>query len=95
MNQPNSRGSIIIFAGRKTYPHEAAERLRRSLTYLVNVHGIPQQRLILVNGGYRQDLSSLLYVVPPGADLPQLESGVPLSEVQFIKRRRKDRPQKS
>jgi len=69
-NEPGSRGYLIVYAGQRTYPHEAAERLNRAKNYLVRVRHIPPERIITVDGGHRRELLVILWVVPVGVSLP-------------------------
>jgi len=83
------RGHITIFAGRKTYPGEASDRLQRAKNYLVEVRNIDADRIVTVDGGYREEFSTTLYIVPPGVDLPSLEADVSPTEIVLTKRRPK------
>ncbi len=89
MNQPDFRGQITVFAGRETYEHEATDRLVRAMNYLVKVRGVPQQKLILINAGYLEDISTHLNLLPPGFGVLPFE-GTPgmllQSEVHFSRR---------
>ena len=70
-NEQGSRGYLIAYAGQRTYPHEAADRLKRARNYLVNVRRISPERIITVDGGHRQELLVRLRVLPVGASLPR------------------------
>lgn len=86
LNWKGSRGQIVGFAGNPTYKGEAAFRLQRAKNYLVNVRGIPPERLVLTDSGYRTDFTVYLWIVPEGAKLVDPGPGVPLSEVRFTKK---------
>jgi hypothetical protein len=87
MNQPESRGAIIVHAGNPSYKGEAADRLRRSKNYLVNVRGIDSSRLLQIDAGYASDVTTHLYIVPKGATTPLLESTIPLAQIKFTNAR--------
>lgn len=70
LNMPGSRGHLLAYAGQRTYPNEAAERLKRAKNYLVKVRHIEPERIITVDGGHRQELVVTLRVLPAGASAP-------------------------
>ena len=88
---PDSRAFLIAYAGRRTYPNEAAERLKRAKNYLTNVRHIKPERIITVDGGHRGELEVLMWVVPPGASLPEADpSGIiAVDKLDFSKPRPK------
>jgi len=69
MNEPTARGVIVTFAGNPTYKGEAAYRLRRAKNYLVNVRKIPSSKVMTIDGGYREDLTTTLIIVPTGVQI--------------------------
>lgn len=90
MNVPLSSGYILMSAGQETFEKEAAERLARAKSYLVDVREIDKNRIVTVDCGFSQELTIHLYSVPPGVTLPPCSnSEVPFSEVKFTKRRPK------
>lgn len=91
LNYPHSSGQIRMFAGQKTFKREAAYRLNRARSYLVNVRGVDSSRIVTMDCGFAVDLTVSLTVVPPGAKLRECESyiQIPLSEVKFTKPRPK------
>ena len=69
-NEPNAQGYIIVYAGR-TSRAGTAERLGgRAHDYLVQQRGIDPSRIVVVNGGYRDDDYFELWIVPQGAQPP-------------------------
>jgi hypothetical protein len=88
MNVPTARGVILTFAGNPTYKGEASYRLRRAKNYLVNVRGIPSSKVMTVDAGYRNDLTTILIVVPSGATFSPsaFTVGEPLKEIRFTKK---------
>jgi len=91
LNYPESRGLIQVYAGQKTFRREAAYRLNRARKYLVNFRRIDSNRIVTVDCGFIPGLTTTLWVVPPGATLPECISWrqIPLSEVKFTKPRPK------
>ena len=90
-NIPESSGLIHMSVGQKTFKMEAAYRLDRARSYLVRVRGIDSNRLVTVDCGFTQELRAMLWVVPPGATLPECDIAhqIPLLEVKFTKPRPK------
>ena len=90
-NIPLSSGYILMSAGQKTFKDEAAERLNRAKSYLVNVRDIDPTRLVTLDCGFTTDLRIKLYIAPPGAILPtcSIFEEIPFSEVKFTKPRPK------
>jgi hypothetical protein len=70
-NSPGSRGYIIAYAGRRSRPGEAERMGKRAIDYLTTTRGIGRDRLVFVNGGYRETNSFELWLVPQGAEPPR------------------------
>jgi hypothetical protein len=66
--ESNSRGYIIFYQSRR-YParhtHDAARQ------YLIELRGLPANRIEAIYGGYRKKAAMELWLVPPGADVPK------------------------
>lgn len=86
-NEPGSQGYIIAYGGRKGRAGEAQARADRAKNYLVNTRGIDSGRLVTVDGGYREDLTVELWIVPTGATPPPPSPTVDASEVTILKGR--------
>jgi len=91
MNQPLSSGYIMMFAGQVTYENEAEERLRRAKSYLTDVRGTDPNRIVIVDCGFSQELTTKLWIVPlEAAPLPCNNwMEIPFSQVKFTKPRPK------
>src|SRR5215213_839025 len=70
-NSPGATGYIVAYAGRGSRAGEADRMGKRALDYLTTARGISRDRLVFVNGGYREANSFELWVVPQGADAPR------------------------
>jgi len=86
-NQPGSSGQILMFAGQRTFKKEAAYRLGRAKSYLVDYRGIDSSRIRIVDCGFAKDLMISLMIVPAGAKFLECKDyiRIPLSEVKFTK----------
>lgn len=89
LNQETATGYIIVYAGKRTYEGEAAERLLRAKDYLVKRRQIDPNRIITVDGGYKEDFGVTLIIAPMGAAPPSAMPTLSPGEVEFTKRRRK------
>jgi len=89
LNYPQSSGQLLMFAGQKTFKGEAAYRLNRARSYLVNVRGVDSNRIVTVDCGFTTELTVSLMVIPPGATVLECRGylQIPLSEVKFTKPR--------
>ena len=64
---PETIGYIFSYAGKNACIYEADWRGKRSLQYLTEKHNIPSNRLILVNGGFRDAWTVELFIQPNSA----------------------------
>ena len=69
-NEPGAQGYIITYAGRRSRPGYAQKHGAFARDYLVNTRGIEANRIITLDGGYRESVSVELWIVPPGATPP-------------------------
>jgi hypothetical protein len=93
-NNPGAQGYIIAYGGRVGRAGEAQRRADRARDYLVNTRGIDSSRIVTVDGGYREELTVQLWIVPAGATPPTAEPSVDPSEVRTTRapaRRRRGR----
>jgi hypothetical protein len=80
---PTDKGYIDCYGGRKGYRGEAMARCERAKKYLVNRRRISADRVVLVDGGFRENLMVVLWVLPPNVRFMSSPTVSP-SEVQFI-----------
>jgi len=60
--------------------------MKRARDYVVTQRGIDASRLVLVNGGYREEDNVELWVVPSGAAAPVATPTVQAGEIKQRKR---------
>lgn len=84
--EPEWKGYVIVYAGRRAYANAAEERADLIKKYLVNKRSVEAERIVTVNGGHREELTVELYVVPRGASAPAAFPTVDPKEVQIIER---------
>lgn len=90
-NMPGARGFVIVYAGRTSRSGEADRLAARARDYLIGVRGIDPNRIVTVNGGYRERNAYELWLVPAGATPPQPTPTVRPEEVQPARRPRRAR----
>jgi len=66
MNDPNQVGYIIVNVGRVSCKGEAQRRAARAKRYMVHVRGVPENRIIWRDIGYRESLEVSLWIFPLG-----------------------------
>ncbi|HEX6732771.1 MAG TPA: hypothetical protein VF074_22315, partial [Pyrinomonadaceae bacterium] len=71
-NTPGAAGQIIVYG---SCAGEAQQRGDRAKDYLVNTRGIEASRITVIDGGCREELKVQLWIVPPGANPPPVETG--------------------
>ena len=62
-------GYIFVFAQNAGCPGEAQARAIRAKRYIVEHRGVPWNQVIWRVEGYRQDLTTILQLFPPGTDI--------------------------
>lgn len=95
-NNPGATLYIIYYGGRRDNSYwrhsprsrlprrgEADARAARLKPYLVNMRGIAVGRVVMINGGYREEWEVELWFVPKGAVAPRPTPTVDAKEMRF------------
>ena len=90
-NTPDATAYLIIYAGRTSRVGQADMLGRRSLDYLTATRGVDAQRIVIINGGYRDTDYFEIFICPPGAKPPQPSPTVNPSDVQPARERTRPR----
>lgn len=83
------KGVIIFYGGRRIggrLPRrgDAAARAARLKTYLTQRRSIPTERVIVIDGGYREDWMAELWILPSVAvTLPAPTPSIPADKIKF------------
>jgi hypothetical protein len=96
MNEPGAQGYIIFYEGRRyascynSRPRiprrgEAEARAARMKPYLVESRGMDANRIVVINGGYREEWMAELWIVPNGANPPKPTPTLEAKDVRFRK----------
>ncbi len=83
-DEPNFIAYIVAYGGRRSCRNEAQLRANRAKNYLVSRRGISAERVIIIDGGYREELTVELFVFPREADAPYAAATVHPSEAQIL-----------
>jgi hypothetical protein len=81
-NDPTAQGYLVCYGGRTGRTGEAQRRCDRAKNYLVSTRGIDGSRIVTVDGGFREELTVELWIVPSGANPPSASPTVDPSEVK-------------
>lgn len=65
-----AQGYIICYGGRYSTEDVAQERADRAKQYLINIRGVDADRIVTVEGGYKEEPTTELWLVPSGATPP-------------------------
>ncbi len=71
-NEPGARGYIVVYPGARSRPNEAQRRADRAREYLVNTRGMEASRIITTVGPTRDAFTVQLWIVPAGAEPPEV-----------------------
>jgi hypothetical protein len=80
-NDPSTRAYILAYGGRMSPLGQVEKLMSRSLEYLTTQRGIDASRIVVVNGGFREEDSVELWIVPSGAAAPKPTPTVQAGEV--------------
>jgi hypothetical protein len=65
----DSKGFIIVYGGQKARAGEAKEHATFAKNYLINKYGVKPERVVAIDGGFREKFTVELYVIP--RDMPE------------------------
>ena len=88
-HDPSTRAYIIAYGGRMSPLGQVEVLMSRARDYLVSQRGIDASRMVVVNGGFREEDSVELWMVPSGAKPPQATPTVKVSDLLPAPARRK------
>lgn len=90
-NEPASSGYIIVYDGRRSRRGEAQGWMQCVKNYMVERRGMASNRIMIVKGGYRRNMTVEMWLVPPADSLPKATPTVKPENVKFRKGRLKGR----
>lgn len=81
-NAPDATAHIFVYAGKNSRRGQADLLGKRSMDYLTTTRGVGAQRLVFINGGYRDTDYFEIWLCPPGVNPPQPTPTVQPGDVQ-------------
>jgi hypothetical protein len=81
-NDPSTRAYILAYGGRMSPLGQVEKLMSRSRDYLITQRGIDASRIVVVNGGFREEDSVELWIVPSGAAAPKPTPTVQMGDVK-------------
>ena len=90
-NDPTTTTYLFGYGGRTSPVGYADRLLARARDYLVSHRGIDASRIILVNGGFRENDAVEVWIVPQGAVVPQASPTLRVSDIRPAPETRKRR----
>ena len=91
-NDPTAQGYVICYGGRVGRAGESNTRCEFARNYLVNTRGIDPGRIVTIDGGFREEATTELWLVPSGAVAPTASPNVDPSEVRTTRAPARRRP---
>jgi|GEM_PF-3030825 len=70
-NYPSATGNIIVYGAIDGKLGEVEAHINQLPHYIENFRRFNKGRIAYVNGGFRDKATVVLWIVPPGADLPR------------------------
>jgi len=81
-NNPGTQGYIIAYGGRRSSPEAGQKTAESAKKYLVNERQMDANSLVTVDGGYKEDVSTELWIVPAGALRPTASPTIDPSDLK-------------
>ena len=85
VNDPGAMAYLIAYAGRRAYAGEAEALATRAKDYLVKNKGVSGERIVVMDGGHREERTMELWIVPTGAPPPFASPTIDGKDVEIIK----------
>ncbi|MBD0370800.1 MAG: PKD domain-containing protein [Pyrinomonadaceae bacterium] len=70
LEEPVAEGYIIVYDGRNGRAGQALSRANRAKNYLIKKREVAGDRIVIVEGGFREEMTVELWIVPAGAEPP-------------------------
>ncbi len=84
-SDPTAQGYIISYGGRKSFGGDAMKAATKAKKYLATKHGLDDSRVVIIDGGYREQPTIELWIVPSGALPPEPTPAVRKDEPRLTK----------
>lgn len=67
---PTAQGYFVFYNGGKSLPGAALRYMKRLQNYMISARGIEPSRMILLEGGRREEITVEFWISPPGSPAP-------------------------
>jgi hypothetical protein len=91
-SEPTAQAYIFAYDGRNGKEGQAEARANRAKNYMVKVRGADRERIFVVAGGFRDDMTFELVLVPPGVEPPEPTPTIAPEDVQTIEKPKGSKP---
>ena len=82
-DNPTYRGQVIVYGAQNGKVGELEEHLRQLREYFVDFRKFDANRLVITNGGYREEIWIQLWGLPPNVDPVKPTPGFDIRDVTF------------
>jgi hypothetical protein len=82
--QPTTQGYIIAYGGRRSRIGEVKDRAVCAKNYLTKHQGIASRRLVIVDGGYREQAATELHIRLEPGSLPPISPALNPGEIRIV-----------
>ena len=90
-NNTQVRGYIITYAGKKSYRGEAKQMADEARSYLIKERMISPDRIIAIDGGFRENAEYDLFSLPPQIEPPTPTPRLQSNEVQILRTEKRNK----
>lgn len=80
---PGNKAVFVFYCGKECYYGEFEAHIRGIVTMKLDDWKIDRDRIVFIQGGYRDETVIRVWVVPQGADFPTPEPTVKFEDVKF------------
>ncbi len=93
-SDPTAQGYIIAYGGRTSSAGETEKWAIKAKSYLTQLRGVDAGRIVVLDGGYREQPAIELWIVPSGATPPTATPTVDPGEIKASKPAQPKKPAK-
>jgi hypothetical protein len=82
LNNKDARGYFIFYQGKNVFPAAyEINRMQKIVRNHISFRRFDPSRIVLVNGGFREEAATELWLVPNGADAPKPTNTIPKPKI--------------
>lgn len=92
---PTARGYLIAYGGRRSRAGEAKKAAAQARNYLIKTRRVAPQRVVAVDGGYREEPLMELWIAPAGGQAPEATPSLDPAELMPAKPAKSAKPKQT